>query len=115
MKHRFESHETQKSGSSWKSPVISMVVFLAVVILFWVGTSLVSDKTDSQQAEILKEAIDRGIVRCYAVEGSYPESLEYLKEHYGLVYDEDRFFIDYQALGSNLRPDVTVIDRRGAK
>lgn len=43
--------------------------------------------------------------------GAYPESLRYLEEHYGLIYDEDRFFIDYQILGSNIMPDVTIIDK----
>ena len=47
------------------------------------------------------------------MEGSYPESLQYLKEHYGLTYDDDKFFVDYQTLGSNIMPDVTIIDRRG--
>ncbi len=115
MKHRFESHETQKSGSSSKNLMISITGFLVVAILFWAGTSLVSDRTDSRQAEILQDAINRGIAHCYAMEGSYPESLQYLKDNYGLIYDEERFFIDYQALGSNMMPDVTVIDRRSTK
>ena len=51
-------------------------------------------------------------VHCYAIEGSYPESLQYLKDNYGLTYDEEKYFIDYQVLGSNILPDVTIIDRR---
>lgn len=115
MKHRFESHETQKSGLASRNLIISIAGFLVVVVLFWVGTSVVSSRTDSREAQILKDAINRGMVRCYALEGAYPESLRYLKEHYGLTYDEERFFIDYQALGSNMIPDVTVIDRRDKK
>ncbi len=52
----------------------------------------------------------RSIANCYALEGEYPESLEYIKENYGLVYDEDRFFVDYRVSGSNIMPDVTIID-----
>ena len=51
-------------------------------------------------------------MHCYAIEGSYPESLQYLKDNYGLTYDEEKYFIDYQVLGSNILPDVTIIDRR---
>lgn len=115
MKHRFESHETQKSSLASRNLIISIAGFLVVVILFWLGTSLVSSRTDSREAEILRDAITRGIVRCYAIEGAYPESLRHLQENYGLTYDEERFFIDYQALGSNMMPDVTVIDRRDNK
>ena len=45
------------------------------------------------------------------MEGSYPESLDYLKEHYGLTYDDHYFFVDYHAAGANLFPDVTIIER----
>ena len=45
------------------------------------------------------------------MEGSYPESLEYLKEHYGITYDEDRFFVDYKIVGTNILPDVTIIEK----
>ena len=52
-------------------------------------------------------------MQCYAIEGRYPPSLEYMEEHYGLVYDKDIFFVDYQPIGSNLYPDVTVISIGG--
>ena len=35
--------------------------------------------------------------------------LEYLESHYGLTYDHDLFFVDYQAIGSNIMPDVTIV------
>ncbi|WP_242847353.1 hypothetical protein [Dorea sp. D27] len=59
----------------------------------------------------METAVSRGIAHCYAIEGAYPESLQYLEAHYGLIYDKDRFFIDYQILGSNIMPDVTIIDK----
>ena len=50
----------------------------------------------------------------YAMEGAYPESLEYLKEHYGLNYDETRYIINYEVMGSNLMPDVMVLEKQGS-
>ncbi len=110
MKHRFE---TQKPSSTSKNFLISISCFALIVFLFTAGTSLVSDKTDAQEIQTLEQAVNRGIVHCYSMEGSYPESLQYLKDHYGLTYDDERFFVDYQTLGSNIMPDVTIIDRRG--
>ena len=52
------------------------------------------------------------ICHCYSVEGVYPESLEYLKENYGLTYNEDLFYVDYRTTGANLIPDVTIIEKR---
>ena len=65
--------------------------------------------------QTLKNAISRNITQCYAVEGSYPQSLDYLKKNYGLHYDENRYFVDYQPLGSNILPEVTIIRRGGSK
>ena len=65
----------------------------------------------NRQKESLENAITRSITHCYAVEGSYPASLDYLKENYGLTYDEDLFFVDYQTIGSNILPDVTIIEK----
>lgn len=110
MKHRFI---TQKTSSVSRNFLISTGCFAAIVALFLAGTSLVSDKTNAREAQTLDRAIRRGIVHCYAMEGAYPESLQYLKEHYGLTYNEENFFVDYQAIGTNILPDVTIIDRRG--
>ena len=49
---------------------------------------------------------------CYAAEGVYPPDLQYLKDHYGLTYDETEFLVDYEAYGSNLMPEVTVLRKR---
>lgn len=109
MKHRF-IRERRSSGSG--NLMISAALFALILSAFLLGISAVEKRTDTQAQEALEQALRRGIVHCYALEGSYPESLQYLKDHYGLTYDEGRFFVDYQVLGSNILPDVTIIDRR---
>ena len=54
-------------------------------------------------------AVLQGAVQCYALEGFYPEDLTYLKEHYGLTYDPEKYVVSYEVIGSNLMPDVAVI------
>jgi|GEM_PF-1169678 len=56
-----------------------------------------------------KNAVLKGAVQCYAVEGRYPESLSYLEQHYGVSYDKDKFIVSYEITGSNRMPQVTVI------
>lgn len=92
--------------------LISLLPLLAGVVimfLFLRGIQSVSDTTAAKQQESLETALSRSIAQCYAVEGMYPPSLSYLREHYGLTYDEDKFFVDYQSIGSNLMPEVTVL------
>ena len=62
-----------------------------------------------KEEESLKEAVIKGAVQCYSVEGRYPESLSYMEKHYGLEYDKDEFVISYEIIGSNRMPQVTVI------
>lgn len=107
MKHRFT---TKKSSS--RSLLISAAVFAAVFLLFWFAVSSLSTRTNEEEIQTLETAVTRGITYCYAVEGSYPASLAYLKENYGLIYNEDKYFIDYQPMGANILPDVTIIRRK---
>lgn len=89
--------------------LLSVLLFFLILFLFWHGFSSVSSSTLERQQTSLETALQRDIVHCYAVEGTYPPSLAYLKEHYGLTYNEDLFFVDYQFIGSNIMPDVTVL------
>ena len=94
--------------------LLPVLAFLILFVLFIQGIGSVNDSTLNKQQESLETALERSISQCYAVEGSYPPSLEYLEQHYGLLYDEDSFFIDYEYYGSNLLPEVTVLRRTGA-
>lgn len=107
--NRFE----QKNRSLWQKLIylLPILAFIVLFVLFLQGIGSVSESTLSKQQESLETALERSISQCYAVEGSYPPSMEYLKQHYGLLYDEDSFFIDYEYYGSNLLPEVTVLRR----
>lgn len=91
--------------------MISVVVFFVIVLLFCAGIDGASQKARREQKSSLEDAVWRSITQYYAIEGRYPESLETLKEEYGLQYDSEEFFVDYQVFGANLIPDVTVLDR----
>lgn len=110
-RNRFERNKRIKFA---KIPVLlSVVAFIILFILFYNGIGSVSETNRMKQKESLETALNRSIIQCYAVEGAYPPSLSYIKEHYGLIYDENLFFVDYQPIGSNIMPDVTIIMRSG--
>jgi hypothetical protein len=103
--------QKQKSSGQFRKYLGSVGLFAGVLILFFVGTTSVTTDTRRRQKERLEDALNRDITSCYALEGSYPPSLAYLKDHYGLTYDEDYFFVDYHIRGSNLLPDITIIEK----
>ena len=104
-------YQNQKKQHINRNFIISVCVFLLIVLLFYQGIESLSSGSVRRQKESLENALNRSITYCYAVEGSYPESLDYLKEHYGITYDEDRFFVDYKIIGANILPDVTIIQK----
>ncbi len=112
MRHRFE---TNKKNSSTRNIIISIVIFLLIFFCFWLAVSSASSKTLDEEKNTLSAAVTRSVTHCYAIEGNYPESLEYLKDNYGLTYDEDKFFIDYQPLGADIMPDITIIVKKGER
>ena len=91
--------------------IAAILLFLAIFGAFVTGLSGISRKTAQNQTETLQLAISRGIAHYYATEGYYPESLASLKEHYPITYDTDKYFVDYQVLGKNIFPDITIIEK----
>lgn len=101
----------QKNNKKYRQLLYS--VLLAALLLFVSGFAAdrIRLSNESEQTAILEKAVTRTITECYALEGSYPPDIAYLTAHYGLTYDSDQYLIDYQYIGSNLRPDVTIIKR----
>jgi hypothetical protein len=88
-----------------------LFLLIVVLIIFLLACRSVNSTNTTQEKAILGNALERSITQCYALEGAYPSSLTYLEDNYGLTYDHDRFFIDYQYIGDNLRPDTIIIER----
>lgn len=97
-----------------KKPYMTIlsVLCIATLLFFFVrAVDNIGKASDSEQTEILNRALTRSITACYALEGAYPPDIDYLTKHYGLTYDDTEYFIDYQYIGANLRPDVTIIKK----
>ena len=91
--------------------LVSLIVFFALI---YGGVSLfrgVSTASSQAQTELVRSAVRRAAVTCYAVEGAYPTTLDYLKRHYGLVYDEENYFVLYDAFASNILPEILVTEK----
>lgn len=108
--NRFEQH--QKHWYHRIGIILPLAAFLLLFILFLRGIHAVSATTYEKQQESLETALTRSLSQCYAVEGTYPTSIEYLEEHYGLIIDRDSFLVDYDYYGGNLLPDVNVMRKK---
>jgi hypothetical protein len=93
---------------------IGIGLFAAIAaILLW-GISRTEEAGSEEQAELLRDSISRAVVSCYALEGSYPESLDYIVENYGVRVDRSKFIVHYTVFASNIMPEVDIIALEGA-
>lgn len=93
-----------------------IIMLLALAALFACGfavTGMVDHASASAEENLVQEAVRQAMITCYAVEGAYPADIEYLKANYGLAYNENEYFVFYDAFASNILPEIHVT-RRGA-
>lgn len=94
--------------------LIPCVIFAAIIMWLIISLSNTSASAKRQETAAVKNTLENGITMCYAIEGSYPPSLDYLREHYGFTYDSSRYIIHYEIFADNIRPTVNVIERGAA-
>ena len=94
-----------------KKDIATILVFVALIVGFIFLVNNVSNKNNDREIEIVRDAVKNASLTCYAVEGMYPENLDYLREHYNLSYNEDRYIVYYRPLASNLMPTIKVAER----
>jgi len=92
-------------------PALFAAGALAVVLIFLSALSNLDGGRRREGIEQLEQAVRRAAVACYASEGIYPPTLEYLEEHYGVQVDRERYMVVYDVFASNLMPDVTVLEK----
>lgn len=95
--------------------IMMPLIAVAVLICFFTGISNIRNGSGDEGKKQLEESIRRTAAACYASEGIYPPTVEYMKEKYGLQIDESRYYVDYKAFASNLMPDFTVLERQEAE
>jgi hypothetical protein len=100
---------SRKVPQKWKRflPLIALVICIPLALLLFSG--LLGERSDQENLAMAEESIRRAAVQCYALEGFYPPSLDYLTDRYGVSVDTKRYFVDYQFVASNLVPDITVL------
>lgn len=104
-RNRFASSKKRRGSTLW----LSLILFFLLGVFFLVGLGQVSRNASVQECENLQKALTRSAVHAYAVTGRYPESLKDLTQTYGITYDPQKYVIDYEIIGSNLKPSITVI------
>ena len=91
-----------------KFKIIYVAVFLLFISYLYFSINSAEKNASKEKYNILKEALNRSIVQCYAIEGFYPPNVKYLEENYGLVVDYDKYAVSYSVFASNIMPEFDV-------
>ena len=108
--HLYEKPRGQYRGLAFAAVAFAL---LAAVVLLALGAT--ARRGEASEIEMVTAAIQRGIVTCYAVEGKYPPSLDYLYSNYGIYVDTSRYAVFYDVFASNVMPSLTVTEIGGGR
>lgn len=92
--------------------IVPCMVFAAMLSWFVIAVTNTAHSTKKGELSALQTTVEKGITMCYAIEGTYPQSVDYLCANYGLIYDKSKYIIHYESFASNVRPTVTILERR---
>ena len=101
----------REKGRGAAKALLTLVILAAILLSFSTALSNLNVGRGEEGRLQLEESIRGAAVTCYAVEGIYPPDLAYLQEHYGIQVNEDRYYVFYEVFGSNMMPDITVLER----
>jgi hypothetical protein len=107
-----KSFRTGKYNSYKKRTVITVFIFIIFVFLSGMGISRFESYREDQGTVLANSALKKALLTCYAVEGSYPADIDYLKEHYYLNIDENKYYVTYNSIGSNIMPEINVTEKK---
>ena len=109
------SRFTKRKRFKIRSIYVGILLFIGFMVIFMFGVRFMDDGNNGRQEQALRSAMERDVMHCYAIEGFYPPSLDYIEEHYGLTYDRSVYIVDYQPMGNNIYPNYTIIKKGGNK
>lgn len=91
--------------------IINGLIVLGVIAYIIISINNLNHDMQDERAYRLKASVENAAVTCFAIEGFYPDSLEYLIENYHIVYDPKEYHVFYETKGANFKPRVEVIGR----
>lgn len=88
---------------------IVYVIVLVLAIAGWFVYGSIRENMLAQGELSVRNAILDSAKQCCAIEGTYPPSLRYLEDNYGLVINRKDYTITYDAFAENVIPSVVVL------
>ena len=90
--------------------IIYLLIIGFVFMYLFYSMMRFNDDSAARQADSIQKIVDKALVQCYALEGSYPSAIDRIAD-YGVVLDREKFIFHYEWFGGNIKPSVMVLER----
>ncbi len=100
-----------KSFVALRTLIAALIIFAVIFLIAIIAINSVQVSRKAENAEIIETGVRRAAMECYANEGFFPNSIDYLIENYHLYTDNDHCIIHYSAVSSNIMPEIKVISK----
>ncbi len=94
-----------------KTIALPIAIFSVLIGVLLKGLDYFSNINEVQNLELLEQSVRRATVQCYAIEGMYPAEFTYLEENYGIVYNKEKYGVEYGCFASNIMPTIVVYEK----
>ena len=98
--------------SAWdflRAAILPVLFTVAIMTMIVFGLRQTSEASSAEGLRILEDSLWRAVVMNYAIEGRFPESLDYIEKNFGIHIDRTRYVVHYMVFASNILPEIVVI------
>lgn len=88
--------------------IAPLLITFAVIAIIYVGIVQAGEASEAEGIRLLEEALMRVAIHSYAVNGYFPESLDYIEQNFAVYIDRTRFIVHYEIFAANMVPDIRV-------
>jgi len=107
-----KKHRSIYKKSAWdflRAAILPVIFTAAIIAMIISGLRQTDESTKAEGLRILEDSIRRAVVMNYAIEGRFPESLDYIETNFGIHIDRTRYVVHYRVFASNILPEIAVI------
>lgn len=94
-----------------KHNAFGLVFFILIFTLLTGGLISMNASTKAHTKTSLEQALQRGVMEYYILNGYYPSSLKELKTVYPLTYDKKEYKITMHYQNKSTLPHFTVVEK----
>ena len=88
------------------------IVSITLLICAAIGILRFNNSVRVRQLDFIRSSVQKAVIHCYSLEGSYPSSVEYLHQNYGLILDKSHYVYDYRIFAANVSPDIFIFRKQ---